>query len=33
LVAVDFYSAAARIRLSHIPPFGLVKCHESPELF
>jgi SAM-dependent methyltransferase len=33
LVAVDFYSAAARIRLNHIPPFGLVKCHEHLNFF
>jgi SAM-dependent methyltransferase len=33
LVAVDFYSASARIRLNHIPPFGLVKCHEHLNFF
>jgi SAM-dependent methyltransferase len=33
LVAVDFYSAAARIRLNHIPPLGLVKCHEHLNFF
>jgi SAM-dependent methyltransferase len=33
LVAVDFYYAAARIRLNHIPPFGLVKCHEHLNFF
>jgi SAM-dependent methyltransferase len=33
LVAVDFYSAAARIRLNHIPPFGLLKCHEHLNFF
>jgi hypothetical protein len=33
LVAVDFYSAAARIRLDHIPPLGLVKCHEHLNFF
>jgi SAM-dependent methyltransferase len=33
LVAVDFYSAAARIRLNHIPPFGLIKCHEHLNFF
>ena len=33
LVAVDFYSAATRIRLNHIPPFGLVKCHEHLNFF
>jgi SAM-dependent methyltransferase len=33
LVTVDFYSAAARIRLNHIPPFGLVKCHEHLNFF
>jgi SAM-dependent methyltransferase len=32
-VAVDFYSAAARIRLNHIPPFGFVKCHEHLNFF
>ena len=33
LVAVDFYSAAARIRLNHIPPLGLLKCHEHLNFF
>ena len=33
LVAVDFYSAAARIWLNYIPPFGLVKCHEHLNFF
>jgi SAM-dependent methyltransferase len=33
LIAVDFYSAAARIRLNNIPPFGLIKCHEHLNLF
>jgi SAM-dependent methyltransferase len=33
LIAVDFYSAAARIRLNHIPPFGVVKCHEHLNFF
>lgn len=33
LIAVDFYSAAARIRLGHIPPLGLVKCHEHLNFF
>ena len=33
LIAVDFYSAAARIRLEHIPPLGLVKCHEHLNFF
>jgi SAM-dependent methyltransferase len=33
LVAVDFYSAVARIRLNHILPFGLVKCHEHLNFF
>jgi SAM-dependent methyltransferase len=33
LVAVDFYSAVARIRLNHIPPLGLVKCHEHLNFF
>jgi len=33
LVAVDFYSAAARIRLGHIPPLGFVKCHEHLNFF
>jgi SAM-dependent methyltransferase len=33
LVAVDFYSAATRIRLNHIPPFGLLKCHEHLNFF
>jgi SAM-dependent methyltransferase len=33
LIAVDFYSAAARIRLEHIPPLGLIKCHEHLNFF
>jgi len=33
LIAVDFYSAAARIRLEHVPPLGLVKCHEHLNFF
>jgi hypothetical protein len=33
LIAVDFYSAAARIRLDHIPPLGLIKCHEHLNFF
>jgi SAM-dependent methyltransferase len=33
LVAVDFYSTAARVRLDHIPPFGLVKCQEHLNFF
>jgi SAM-dependent methyltransferase len=33
LIAVDFYSAAARIRLNCIPPFGLIKCHEHLNFF
>lgn len=33
LVAVDFYSATARIQLDHIPPFGLIKCHEHLNFF
>ncbi|HEY4379469.1 MAG TPA: methyltransferase domain-containing protein [Acidobacteriaceae bacterium] len=33
LVAVDFYSAASRIRLGMIPPFGLLKCHEHLNYF
>jgi hypothetical protein len=33
LVAVDFYCVAARIRLNHIPPFGLVKRHEHLNFF
>jgi SAM-dependent methyltransferase len=33
LIAVDFYSAAARIRLERIPPFGLLKCHEHLNFF
>ncbi len=30
---MDFYSAAARIRLNHVPPLGLVKCHEHLNFF
>jgi SAM-dependent methyltransferase len=33
LVAADFYSSAARIRLNHIPPLGLIKCHEHLNFF
>lgn len=33
LIAVDFYSAAARIRLNHIPPLGIIKCHEHLNFF
>lgn len=33
LTAVDFYSAVARIRFNHIPPFGFVKCHEHLNFF
>jgi SAM-dependent methyltransferase len=33
LLAVDFYSSAARIRLNHVPPLGLVKCHEHLNFF
>jgi SAM-dependent methyltransferase len=33
LIAVDFYSAAARVRLEHIPPLGLIKCHEHLNFF
>jgi SAM-dependent methyltransferase len=33
LIAVDFYSAAVRIRLEHIPPLGLLKCHEHLNFF
>ena len=33
LIAVDFYSAAARIRMNHIPPLGLIKCHEHLNFF
>jgi SAM-dependent methyltransferase len=33
LIAVDFYSTAARVRLEHIPPFGLIKCHEHLNFF
>lgn len=33
LIAMDFYSAAARIRLNFIPPLGLVKCHEHLNFF
>lgn len=33
LVAVDFYSTAARVRLGHIPPLGFVKCHEHLNFF
>jgi SAM-dependent methyltransferase len=33
LIAMDFYSAAARIKLNFIPPLGLVKCHEHLNFF
>jgi hypothetical protein len=33
LIAVDFYSAAARIRLEHVPPPGLIECHEHLNFF
>jgi SAM-dependent methyltransferase len=33
VVAVDFYSATSRIKLNHVPPFGLVKCHEHLNFF
>ncbi len=33
LVAVDFYSTAARVRLGRVPPLGLVKCHEHLNFF
>lgn len=33
LIAVDFYSATSRIRLNHIPPLGIIKCHEHLNFF
>ena len=33
LVAVDFYSTAARVRLNRVPPLGLIKCHEHLNFF
>jgi SAM-dependent methyltransferase len=33
LIAVDFYSTVARIWLNHVPPLGLVKCHEHLNFF
>jgi len=33
LVAADFYSTAARVRLDQIPPLGFVKCHEHLNFF
>jgi len=33
LIAADFYSTAARVRLGHIPPFGFLKCHEHLNFF
>lgn len=33
LIAADFYSTAARIRLNLVPPLGLVKCHEHLNFF
>jgi SAM-dependent methyltransferase len=33
LVAMDFYSSAARIRLGFIPPLGFAKCHEHLNFF
>lgn len=33
LIAVDFYSAVARIRMHHIPPLGFIKCHEHLNFF
>jgi SAM-dependent methyltransferase len=33
LVAVDFYSTAARVRLGRVPPLGLIKCHEHLNFF
>jgi SAM-dependent methyltransferase len=33
MVAVDFYSTIARVRLGGIPPLGLIKCHEHLNFF
>jgi SAM-dependent methyltransferase len=33
VVAVDFYSTIARVRLGGIPPLGLIKCHEHLNFF
>jgi hypothetical protein len=33
LVAADFYSSAARIKLGFIPPLGFAKCHEHLNFF
>ena len=33
LIGADFYSSAARIRMNHIPPLGLIKCHEHLNFF